>query len=68
MVWWMLVLAPVMAFQVFLRPAVRRVHSRVLADIDLHSEAIDVDFDGPAGLVVLSHGGIVAFDLAEPKT
>ncbi|MFF3085865.1 hypothetical protein ACFVRB_12520 [Streptomyces nojiriensis] len=46
------------------RRTVRGIRLRYTAEIDLHSEVIDVDFDGPEGLVVLAQQGIAAFELA----
>ncbi|WP_328224364.1 hypothetical protein OG272_40650 [Streptomyces sp. NBC_00104] len=66
--WPLLFLTVPMAFQVLQRPTVRSVAGRDLVDIDLHSEAIDVDFDGPDAFVTLSHGGVATFDLSDPRS
>ncbi|MFF6779534.1 hypothetical protein [Streptomyces sp. NPDC012510] len=65
--WFVLPFTLPMGARAFRRPSVRGVSTRVLADIDLHSEVIDVAFDGPEGLVALSHQGLATFDLREPK-
>ncbi|MFF3675801.1 hypothetical protein ACFYYS_17675 [Streptomyces sp. NPDC002120] len=46
------------------RRTVRGIRLRYIAEIDLHSEVIDVDFEGPEGVVVLARRGIAAFELA----
>ncbi|MEU6805093.1 hypothetical protein [Streptomyces neyagawaensis] len=60
----MLPMALAMASRAFAGPTLSGIHSRVLADIDLHGEVVDVDFDGPDALVALSHRGTATFDLS----
>ncbi|MGJ5831202.1 hypothetical protein [Streptomyces ossamyceticus] len=66
--WFLLPMALSTVSRGFGGPTLSGIDSRALADIDLHGEVVDVDFDGPDALVALSHRGVATFDLSTTES